>query len=76
MTHLDMIVTWFSKRHNHATLGEILKSGEPWAHEWNARKTDLRNQGYVIILDRGPNPSGNNYTIMPPEENGQMRIAV
>lgn len=45
MTHLDMIAAWFSRRGGKATLRDILNSGEPWMHEWNARKTDLRGKG-------------------------------
>lgn len=76
MTHLEMIAAWFMRRGGRATLRDILNSGEPWMHEWNARKTDLRGKGFVVLLERGKTKSDNLYTVIPPEANGQMRIAI
>lgn len=76
MTHLALMVSWFEKRGGKATLEEILTSGEPWSYEFRARATDLRKKGFVIICERGTMPSFNRYTVIPPEENGQLRIAV
>lgn len=76
MTHLERVIVWFEVRHGKATLGEILRSGEPWSYEWRARATDLRHKGYVITYQRGATPTENVYTVVPPEENGQMRIAI
>lgn len=74
MTHSEQIIEWFRKRNGFATLGEILKSGEEWSYEFRARATELRKKGYVITCDRGQNPSENLYRVIPPEENGQLRI--
>lgn len=74
MTHLERVIVWFNARHNHATLREILTSGEPWSYEWRARATELRHKGFVITYERGVTPSDNTYTVIPPEENGQTRL--
>jgi len=75
MTHIDMIVDWFKSRGGTATLREILNSGQPFAHEFNARKTDLRKQGrYDLVLVRGAKPSDNTYSLIEREKNGQMRL--
>lgn len=75
MTQVDEMVRWFERHGGKATLGDILSSGERWAHEFNARKTDARKRGYVLILYRGKTPSGNIYHCIAPEPSGQMRIA-
>lgn len=75
MTHRERIVEWFRARHGHATLREILESHEPFAYEIRARFTELRKEGYVITCERGTTPSENKYVVVPPEENGQMRLA-
>lgn len=65
MTHIDMMVNWFKRRGGSATLGEILASGEPWAYEWRARATNLRQKGrYDLHLVRGPRASDNRYSLV------------
>ena len=64
MTHIESIIAWFKTRGCSATLREILQSGELWSHEFNARKTDLRQcTRYDLVLTRGPRPSDNRYTL-------------
>jgi len=75
MTHLEMMIEYFKSKGGTATLREILNSGQPFAHEFNARKTDLRKQGhYDLVLVRGSKPSENTYSLIEREENGQMRL--
>lgn len=65
MTHVEMLIEWFKARGGSATLGEILRSDEPWSHEFNARKTNVRQQGrYDLRLTRGSRPSENSYTLI------------
>jgi len=74
-SHVDLIIDWFKSRGGTATLREILNSGQPFAHEFNARKTDLRKQGrYDLVLVRGAKPSDNAYSLIMREENGQMSL--
>ena len=68
MTHKTSIVEWFKARNGFATLGEILKSGEPWSYEFRARATELRRQGYTITCERGPRPSENLYRLTDPKQ--------
>lgn len=75
MTHVDRLVHWFRSHNNRATLGEILQSGEPWCHEFNARKANARKQGYVFLFERGKTASENVYQLVTPEETGQLRFA-
>jgi len=66
MTQKEQMVQWFKAHDGFATLGEILKSGEPWSYEFRARATDLRKEGYRITCDRGDHPSRNLYRLRPP----------
>ena len=72
-SHKEMIVDWFKARNGFATLGEILKSGEPWSYEVRARFTDLRRAGYTITCDRGPRPGENLYRLHGPETTDHFR---
>jgi len=77
MSHIESIISWFKFRGSAATLREILMSGEPWSHEFNARKTDLRKQGrYDLVLRKGKKASENLYVLYERETSGQMRIAI
>ena len=68
------ILETFRKEGGSMTLGEILKHS--WGYEFRARASSLRRKGYVITCERGEKPSQNLYRVIPPEENGQMRIAI
>lgn len=77
MTHEDQIVEAFKRNNWRMELGHILQY--PWGYEFRARATELRHKGYVIQLWRARKPataSSNLYIMIPPEENGQMRIAI
>lgn len=64
MSHLESMVSWFKKNNGYATLHQILTSGESWAHEFNARKTNLhQNTIYKLVLTKGKRPSDNLYTL-------------
>jgi hypothetical protein len=65
---------WFRIRGCRATLGEILRSGELWVHEFNARKTDARKRGIEFVLQRGSKPSENVYRMI--EGKGQLDLAM
>ena len=73
MTHKQRIVEWFKARNGFATLGEILKSGEPWGYEWRARASEMRRAGFTITCDRGPRPSENLYRLHGPETTDHFR---
>jgi hypothetical protein len=65
MTHVQQIINWFHVRGGTATLREILTSGEPWSHEFNARKTNLRQKTeYDLVLERGRCASDNRYKLV------------
>jgi hypothetical protein len=75
MTHLELMIEWFKAHNGFATLGEILHSGQPWSHEFNARKTDLKKRTpYLLVLDRGSRPTENLYRLIKHEESGQIRF--
>jgi hypothetical protein len=65
MTHIDLMIAWFKRRGGSATLGEILRSGEPWAYEWRARATNLRQKTrYDLQLVRGQRANDNRYSLV------------
>lgn len=66
MTHHEKIVAFFKARNGFATLGEILRSGEPWVWEGRARFDGLRRKGYQITCNKGKSPSENLYRLIPP----------
>lgn len=74
LTHIDRLVYWFRMKGGRATLGEILRSGEPWAYEWRARVTEARKKGIAFVLERGKTPSENTYRMI--EQKGQMDFAI
>lgn len=64
-SHIDLMIAWFKLRGGVVTLREILNSGEPWQHEFNARKTDLRKRThYDLVLVRGKTKSDNAYSLI------------
>jgi len=72
VTLKDQILSAFYNNHNRMRLGDILR--HPWGYEFRARATELRHEGYQVICERAKKPSDNLYTLIPPEENGQMRL--
>ena len=74
MTQHEALIDLFRRNGYRLTLSEILQY--PFGYEFRARFTELRRQGYVILCERnGKKPSLNTYTMVEPEENGQMRFA-
>lgn len=73
MTQRDAILYSFRLAGGKMKLRDILTYS--WGHEWNARKSDLRKEGFRVNYYKGPSPSENLYEIIPPEKSGQMRFA-
>lgn len=72
-SHLDMMIDWFKANNGFATLYEVLHSGEPWSHEFNARKTNLHQKTkYKLVLERGKRASENLYRLQEIEPSGQI----
>lgn len=74
MTQAERMIHWFRMHNCSATLGEILRSGEPWSYEWRARVTEARKKGIAFVLERGKTPSENRYRMI--EQQGQTEMAV
>lgn len=72
MSQMTDLLDLFISHGHKLTLGQILKS--PIGYEWRARATELRKQGFTIVLERGKRPSENLYRLTPPDGN-QMRFA-
>lgn len=73
MTQHEQLIDLFKRRGKRVTLGEIMKT--TLAAEYRARMSDLRKKGYVFMLERGKIASENIYTMVEPEQDGQMRFA-
>lgn len=69
----EELLRLFRENGNRLTLRQILES--EIGYEWRARATELRRQGYRIILERGLRSSDNTYTLFYPEPSGQLRFA-
>lgn len=74
MTQQNEIIEAFRANGWKMTLGHILQ--HPWGYTARNRFAELRARGYVITLDRGETPSQNVYRMMPPDETGQLRMAI
>lgn len=72
MTHREAIIEAFRRNKGRMALGHILKF--PWGYEFRARATELRKAGYIITCEKGVRPSDNMYTLVEPEETGQLRF--
>lgn len=70
MTQKEKLLELFKSNGNTMTLGQIMQT--PLACEYRARMTELRRQGFTILLARGKTPSENRYHIIPPATDGQM----
>ena len=67
-SHLEMMVAWFKANNGFATLHEILHSGQPWTHEFGARKTNLHQRtNYKLVLEKGKRSSDNIYRLVEQE---------
>jgi hypothetical protein len=73
-THIERMIWWFRMHDCQATLGEILRSNEPWAYEFRARMTEARKKGIAFALERGTKASDNKYRMF--EQKGQMDLAI
>lgn len=73
MTQKEQILKSFKLAGGKMKLGDILKFYE-FGHEWSARASELRKDGYVITCTKGKTPSENVYTLIAPEPSGQMRF--
>lgn len=73
MSHREAIIEAFRRNNGRMALGHILKY--QWGYEFRARATELRKQGYTILCEKGKTPSDNMYTLIEPEESGQLRFA-
>lgn len=73
MSHRESIIEAFRRNHGRMSLGHILVY--PWGYEFRARATELRKEGYIILCQKGKTPSENMYTLIEPEETGQLRFA-
>ena len=84
MTQKEQLLYLFREHQNKLTLGQILNT--TLAAAYRGRMSDLRNDGYVINLELGNNPSENLYTLVekkeerkpiyPPDEYGQMMLGL
>lgn len=75
MTQHAQILKAFSDYGGSMTLGQILSYS--WGYEFRARATELRRQGFQIVLTRGKRPSDNLYTLTAPfqvEASGQLNF--
>lgn len=74
MTHIERMVYWFRMHQGKATLGEILRSGEPWSYEFRARMTDAKKRGVAFFSCQQDHkqPSMNLYRLI--EKSGQMEL--
>lgn len=73
MSQKDDLIALFKRHDYRLTLSQILST--QLAAEYRARMTDLRKNGFMIICEKGKRPSDNTYTMIAPEESGQMRFA-
>lgn len=73
MTQIERMRFWFRMHNNQATLGEILRSGEPWMHKVTARMSDARKRGIEFVCQEDPKrPSNNLYRMI--EKKGQAEL--
>jgi len=70
----DQLIELFRANDWKVSLGHILKT--TLAAEYRARMSELRREGYVILLERGKIASENVYRMSPPDETGQLRMAI
>lgn len=64
MYQREELLALFQTHGNRLSLRQILESRV--GYEWRARATELRHRGYKIVLERGPQPSDNVYTLFEP----------
>jgi hypothetical protein len=72
MSQKQDLLALFRSNGNQLTLGQILNTF--LAAEYRARMTDLRKEGYVIVCERGTNPSQNVYRLIEADEYGQIKF--
>lgn len=72
MTQHEQLIDLFQRNGWRVTLGQIMQT--TLAAEYRARISDLRRQGFTILCEKGKNPSDNTYTMIAPDESGQMRF--
>ena len=72
MTQHEQLIGLFKRHGWRVTLGQILQT--TLAAEYRARMTDLRKHGFTILCQKGKTPSENTYTMIAPEDCGQMRF--
>lgn len=78
MSQVDRLLWWFRMKRR-ATLGEILASGEAFAYEWRARKTELNAKGgpQIVLAERHRDkPSMNVYELRETGPEGQFEMAI
>ncbi len=69
MTHGELILDFLRQNGGEATLGQILSAGYgSWGHKFTARVSELRQKGFNIVCQKGPNPSANRYKLIEPEK--------
>ena len=73
ITQREELLRLFQENGNRLTLQQILESS--LGYEWRARATELRREGYRIVLERGVRSQDNTYTLYYPEPSGQLRFA-
>lgn len=64
MTQKESLIKMFRDKGGWLTLSEILQTS--LAAEYRARFTELRRDGYSIVLERGKRPSENIYRFTEP----------
>lgn len=79
MTQREQLLKLFRDNGGRVTLGVIMQT--TLAAEYRARMTELRREGYGVVLERGKKASENRYTLVEKlvfveEQNGQLRIAI
>lgn len=72
MTNKDRLVEIFRRHDWKMTLGLLLTY--PEGYKCTSRFSELRDLGYTITCTKGKRPSDNTYTMIPPEDSGQMRL--
>lgn len=73
MTQREALLDLFHRNSNTVTLGQIMQT--TLAAEYRARMTELRKEGYQILLQRGKKASDNAYLLIEPMRDGQMAFA-
>lgn len=74
MTQKEKILQFFRNHGNRATLGQFLSDPSGIGYKCTSRFSELRNDGYGVICEKGKTASENLYRLIEFDSVGQGRL--